>query len=205
MRNTRDAEIGKQFLYWTSFSLRDIVKQLFAKMRNTRNAKGRDPGFSISERRSRVSFWRSCAMEQTECSGRIGKRFLYWTSFSLRDIVKQLFAKMRNTRNAKGRDPGFSISERRSRVSFWRSCAMEQTECSGRIEKRFLYWPSFSLRDIVKKLYAKMRNTRDAEGRDPGFSIRERRSRATCDISCTLEQKKSGGRLSEQEATSWYP
>ncbi|CAN8177380.1 unnamed protein product [Coccothraustes coccothraustes] len=116
MRNTRDAEIGKRFLYWTSFSLRDIVKQLFAKMRNTRNAKGRDPGFSISERRSRVSFWRSCAMEQTECSGRIGKRFLYWTSFSLRDIVKQLFAKMRNTRNAKGRDPGFSISERRSRV-----------------------------------------------------------------------------------------
>ncbi|CAN8177378.1 unnamed protein product [Coccothraustes coccothraustes] len=71
MRNTRDAEIGKRFLYWTSFSLRDIVKQLFAKMRNTRNAKGRDPGFSISERRSRASFWRSCAMEQTECGARL--------------------------------------------------------------------------------------------------------------------------------------
>ncbi|CAN8177374.1 unnamed protein product [Coccothraustes coccothraustes] len=107
----------------------------------------------------------------------IGKCFLCQHSFSLSDIVKKLFAKMRNTRDAKGTDPEFSedremifllaqfLLARHHQKAFRKDAPYKR-----RRSNRYGALRSFSLQDIVKKLFAKMRNTRDAKGTDLEFS-----------------------------------
>ncbi|CAN8193550.1 unnamed protein product [Coccothraustes coccothraustes] len=146
------------------------------------HAKDANVELSGAKRLSRAAFGRSRALESTA------------TGTMLLARRSRLFAS--GSRRARP----LLRREERSRTTVAFSAQPSNSSRTRKIGKCFLCWHTLSLRDIVKKLFSKMQNTRDAEVRDWEFCEGERRSRASFGRSCTLERTASGTRLSARRS-----